>query len=426
MDWDVTVELNSQAAEYYRNSCTTANGELNSMRLATRAFNAFNWSEFPLQVTQSGNGYLATGTIRLTREATDDGHNWDLDVESNGGICEGGRPFCRRVYISYDGSQINNNDGLSCAAEIESLRAVVSTFISRTNTGTPVTHNFTITPELMEACNPWLLESQWRVTNLDNGNTVASGNIVEGPNQITFSPTQTGTHEFRVSLERMGRCVQVACESVPIAGSESLAARFCVAPEGRTCTVPSVTPGNGEDLSNFSLCRQIPILTAADIQRQVNNARPEEQAQLQTELQRRARDQQGEKRRCCLCTTGNGQFDSATGACAAERDASVRQRQGFKPGIYTAVGCIGADSESIVTSLVRIGLGIAGGIALLMILAGAFLFTTSQGDPKQASQAKELITSAIMGLLFVIFSVTILQFIGVTILQIPGFGSTGP
>jgi hypothetical protein len=91
-------------------------------------------------------------------------------------------------------------------------------------------------------------------------------------------------------------------------------------------------------------------------------------------------------------------------------------------GIWTAVGCIPQDPTSAVASIVQIGLGIAGGIVLIMILVGAFMFSTSQGDPNKTKEAKEIITSAIIGLIFVIFSVTMLQFIGVNILQIPGFG----
>ena len=41
---------------------------------------------------------------------------------------------------------------------------------------------------------------------------------------------------------------------------------------------------------------------------------------------------------------------------------------------------------------------------------------------KGIKEAKEMITSAIVGSLFIIFSITILQFIGVSILHIPGFG----
>jgi hypothetical protein len=76
-----------------------------------------------------------------------------------------------------------------------------------------------------------------------------------------------------------------------------------------------------------------------------------------------------------------------------------------------------------VQRFIEIGLGVGGGICLLMTLAAGFMITTSQGDPKQFNEAKDMITSAIVGLLFIIFSVFILQFIGVTVLQIPGFGS---
>lgn len=92
-------------------------------------------------------------------------------------------------------------------------------------------------------------------------------------------------------------------------------------------------------------------------------------------------------------------------------------------GVWTAVGCIERTPQSIVKSFLEIGLGVGGGICLLMCLTAGFMLTTSQGDPKQVTEAREMITSAIIGLLFIIFSVFILQFIGVTIFNIPGFGA---
>lgn len=91
-------------------------------------------------------------------------------------------------------------------------------------------------------------------------------------------------------------------------------------------------------------------------------------------------------------------------------------------GVWTAVGCIPRNPESVITVVVTIGLAAGGGIVLIMILVGSFMLSVSQGDPNKTKEAKEIITSAIIGLLFVIFSVTILQFIGVSILHIPGFG----
>lgn len=94
-----------------------------------------------------------------------------------------------------------------------------------------------------------------------------------------------------------------------------------------------------------------------------------------------------------------------------------------KTGVWTAVGCIQADPKPIVQAVVTIGVGLAGGIALLMVLVGGFMMTISQGNPKQWQEARDMITSAVIGLLFVLFSVVILQFIGVSVLHLPGFGT---
>ncbi len=93
-----------------------------------------------------------------------------------------------------------------------------------------------------------------------------------------------------------------------------------------------------------------------------------------------------------------------------------------KEGVWTALGCISSKPEDIVRIVEIAGLGLAGSVVLIMIIVGAFKLSVSQGDPNKTKEAKDTITSAIIGLLFVIFSVTILQFIGVSVLHIPGFG----
>lgn len=109
---------------------------------------------------------------------------------------------------------------------------------------------------------------------------------------------------------------------------------------------------------------------------------------------------------------------------APRREKCVACQARGSGAIWTAVGCIPANATAIVQNVVKVGLGIAGGVALLMILAAGFMFSTSQGDPKRTGEARELITSAVIGLLFIIFSITILQFIGVTVFRLPGFGTT--
>lgn len=91
-------------------------------------------------------------------------------------------------------------------------------------------------------------------------------------------------------------------------------------------------------------------------------------------------------------------------------------------GIWTAIGCIPAKPENIIKTFITLGLSIGGGATFLLILAGAFRLSVSQGDAQATKDAKEQITSAVIGLVFIILSITMLRFIGVTLFQIPGFG----
>lgn len=90
--------------------------------------------------------------------------------------------------------------------------------------------------------------------------------------------------------------------------------------------------------------------------------------------------------------------------------------------INTALGPINVcDVNSLTGSILKLGIGIGGGIAFIIMLAAVFMIMTSAGDPKRLQAGQELITSALMGLLLIIFSVFLLQFIGVQVLDIPGF-----
>lgn len=88
----------------------------------------------------------------------------------------------------------------------------------------------------------------------------------------------------------------------------------------------------------------------------------------------------------------------------------------------TALGSIEANPIYFVQTIMRFLLGIAGGIAFLLIIYSGFKIIASQGNAEAIQGAKETLTSIIVGLLFMIFSVFILQFIAVTVLALPGFG----
>lgn len=97
----------------------------------------------------------------------------------------------------------------------------------------------------------------------------------------------------------------------------------------------------------------------------------------------------------------------------------------FCPGsttdINTAIGCIPTEFSEVLTQFFKLGTGIGGGIAFLLILFGGFQILTSAGNPEQLNAGRELVVSAISGLLMIIFSVFLLGVIGVDILGLPEF-----
>ncbi len=102
-----------------------------------------------------------------------------------------------------------------------------------------------------------------------------------------------------------------------------------------------------------------------------------------------------------------------TGSCGSEE-------------IESAIGCIPiSDSDSLVGWILGWSLGVGGGIAFILIVYASIIIMTSQGIPDRLKSGQELLTSAISGLIMLIFSIIILKFIGIDILNLDryGFGS---
>lgn len=94
-----------------------------------------------------------------------------------------------------------------------------------------------------------------------------------------------------------------------------------------------------------------------------------------------------------------------------------------KSQLETALGCIPLnDTNQFVKWFLGWAIGIAGGIAFLLILFSGFQIMTASGNPERLQNGQELLTAAISGLILIIFSVFLLKLIGITILEIPGFG----
>jgi len=112
--------------------------------------------------------------------------------------------------------------------------------------------------------------------------------------------------------------------------------------------------------------------------------------------------------------------------CDSIRDVNLQADCIKCVGVWSAIGCItidmnNPDPNKLLKTILQVGIGIAGGIAFLLILFGGLQIMTSAGNPERLNAGKELVSSAIVGLLLILFSVFLLQFIGVQIIGIPGW-----
>lgn len=113
----------------------------------------------------------------------------------------------------------------------------------------------------------------------------------------------------------------------------------------------------------------------------------------------------------------------ATKLCEFVKDDQIKYKDCKKCILagkaWTAIGCLSTDPTEFIRDLLSFGSGIAGGIAFLLILFGGLQIMMSSGNPEKMQAGKELVGSAVSGLLLIIFSVFLLRFVGVDILGIP-------
>lgn len=248
--------------------------------------------------------------------------------------------------------------------------------------------NLTMPDMLLSGKDPKDYPTFYRLVLYRDGTQLKVQNIATTKNQtLTFGPGDTGglpigNYTFRIIDDA------IIADKVmgPIRSGEAACSKsFCVG----TSTEPGVVGGRCEidsgaplptQMQSYKICNQIADSTL--------------------------------KENCLKCLN------------PSEEEAADGSIERPITGMWTGIGCLPTNAESLIQSLIRAGLAISGGIALLMFLGAGFLLSTSQGDKKRADEAKELMTSSVFGLLFIIFSVTILQFIGIKVLQIPGFGDT--
>lgn len=101
--------------------------------------------------------------------------------------------------------------------------------------------------------------------------------------------------------------------------------------------------------------------------------------------------------------------EKAVAACSSPPAAGV---------VCTALGDIPTDPAGLVKWILGWSIAMGGGIAFLLSLWGGVTIILASGNPEKINEGKEIITSAVSGLLFIIFSIFLLRLIGVDILGI--------
>lgn len=93
-------------------------------------------------------------------------------------------------------------------------------------------------------------------------------------------------------------------------------------------------------------------------------------------------------------------------------------------GYWSALGCVQIQNwqEFISQNIFGLLVGIGGAASLLCIIYASFMIQISQGNAEKIQDARDLLTSCIIGFLVIIFSVFILRIIGYDILRLPGMG----
>jgi len=93
-----------------------------------------------------------------------------------------------------------------------------------------------------------------------------------------------------------------------------------------------------------------------------------------------------------------GAVDAVSGACQADPNATICTTKNN-------------DFNAIVTIIVNTLLFLVGAIAVVMIIVGGIMYTTSGGDAGQVTKAKNTILYSVVGLVFAVLAYPIISYV---------------
>ncbi len=88
----------------------------------------------------------------------------------------------------------------------------------------------------------------------------------------------------------------------------------------------------------------------------------------------------------------------------------------------TAIGTISTTPGGYVSTIFGALLSLSGGVALFLIMRAGYKIMMSSGNPEKIKEGREQLIAAIVGLIFLILSLVLLQFLSVDVLKLREFG----
>lgn len=113
--------------------------------------------------------------------------------------------------------------------------------------------------------------------------------------------------------------------------------------------------------------------------------------------------------------------EATEAATGTEQAVDILKKIGAPTGLAPASG--ESDLPRMVARVINIILGLLGIIAVIYIIYGGFKWMTAAGNEQEVSQAKNIIRGAITGLLVVLLSYVIINFVVIQLIGALGNGA---
>lgn len=285
----------------------------------------------------------------------------------------------------------------------------------------------------IEMCKGWtcnILPYQ-RITNLGGNSTSFNGNTVIAKVLIGDVVGHGGTYKFRITRDDQAVCEPVSfeitesdqpisdpgtCPPPVVSSPRSINDNITISVDATNIFDKAKLYITTNDLTTTGALYTLPIPSKSGIQSLTIPA-----GQLDVRQRYYAMVFQDRNFGDRLCKTSF--------SVTSQEDETSSVLEPYDPGctpgdtenVKTALGCLPTNPESFVNKALPWAIGIGAGIAFLLGLFGSGMIVLSAGNPEKMQAGKEMITSAIGGIIIIVFAVFLLDFIGVKILKLFAF-----